>query len=101
MSAEDVSASREVLALARSLQRLGVVKTLGGTEPQSATDWWLYALVSGLDCEGACEDPDNAEHSCTGAMDEIAVHFGWPQWFVDQLRDARIGLRALLIQARA
>jgi hypothetical protein len=91
----------EVLALARSLRRLGVAITLNPEfdEVSSPIHAWLYQIVCGFECEaGRCEDPDNPLHTCS-LLDEMAAVAGWPDWFVGTLREARRGLRLLLAEA--
>lgn len=96
----------EVLVLARSLRRMGAIMNLGeatGFDPQrTLIDAWMYQLAVGWDCEGGrCEAPDDPAHMCTGALDELADHNGWPDWFVGQLRAARRGARLLLAEVDA
>lgn len=92
----------EVLALARSLRRVGAIMHLGeatGFDPQATLiNAWMYQLAVGWDCEGRCGHLDDPVHMCTGALDELAELNGWPDWFVGQLRAARRGLRLLLAE---
>jgi hypothetical protein len=91
----------EVRALGRQLRRIGAaMHRVEGFDPTAtAVHAWLYQLCVGWDCErDQCQAPDDPNHTCTGALNEIGAHHGWPDWFVTQLRDARRGARILVAE---
>jgi hypothetical protein len=94
----------EVRALGRQLRRIGALMRGPDGDTPATTSLlcqWLYQLAVGWDCEQDCEQPDNPTHSCTGALNDLANHHGWPDWFVTQLRDARRGVRILIAETDA
>lgn len=58
-------------------------------------DTVLYALLVGWECEGKCDEQDDPEHTCDGAIREVADRHGWSVRQVDELRSQRAALRAL------
>jgi hypothetical protein len=62
----------------------------------SSRDWgyapgdaWVYGVLVGWECENGCQDPGDPEHSCDGAMRELAERHGWDGSDVARLRALR------------